>query len=308
MSLQVKCLSKAAAAVAAVALMSPAFIVAQSPAAGSPTTAKPGQQPVAQPNTPGTYPQQPGTTPLPQNQRTPDLQNQRTPNQQLFPGQAPPTNPQGAPGAMQPGQGIPNTGTATPGTFPGSTTGPPNFTGIGNPAAGNPFAFGQGTFPNTMTGGFYGIPSGTTGTPNTSNLTTGVPNPVNPYGLAYLYGLTGGSSTLFNRPQQQGTMPNAQPLGMMTTPPNMPEPALISIRVPEQATVYVQGHQLPQSGPERQLVTPVLSPGAVQSYVIQAVWQQDGRQVGARQVVDVLPGDHKSVTFISGQPLNQHGR
>jgi len=338
-------LYKLCATTAAAVLLSPAFCWAQArgapPAGNQPAQPQAQTQPGAAPapgtgnptqqNTPTGAQAAPGQPLNPVGQGNPSVTQpgQGFPNA-AFPTQGGPNtgiNQQGFPGAFNPAPGT--TPTAFPGgigAFPAGGQSPlnTNFQTVGNPAFGTPFNMGFNGFngfngvPTNFMGGFSGIPVPVTvnGTPNNPTGLMGNPNGLN--GLNGTLPFTGtqgvipagyvGGQTGIYGVGTQGMMVN--PMGMMTNVPAMPAmgPALIDIRVPAEAEVFIQGQRLNQGGPLRRFLSPTLDPSSAQSYEIQAVWTQDGRKVGTSQRVFVQAGDHKSVLFLSGDPLPEEGR
>jgi uncharacterized protein (TIGR03000 family) len=63
-------------------------------------------------------------------------------------------------------------------------------------------------------------------------------------------------------------------------PPPLPEnTARLRIRVPADASLWVDGEPMPGSGPERVFLSPPLLPGRMYTYEVRARWTKDGREV-----------------------------
>jgi uncharacterized protein (TIGR03000 family) len=72
--------------------------------------------------------------------------------------------------------------------------------------------------------------------------------------------------------------------------------AQISVRVPSDATLWVNGYQSTQTGPVRQLVTPnPLEPGKTYHYTLRARWLENGQTVTREQDVKFKAGDDVNV-------------
>jgi len=178
------------------------------------------------------------------------------------------------------------------------------FQGMNNPLTGSGGFPAQG-FPNQLNqfgnNSFPGI--------GTFPFAAGVP-----FGFAGAgypgAGSFGGSAVGTGSPQAMignggafGTVPGSD--AASTAVRSSARPASITIRVPEQADVSIQGQKLNQIGSVRQFITPVLDAGAVQTYLIRATWKQGGTEMAASEEVFVMPGDQKSVLFLSGRPVQQ---
>ena len=72
--------------------------------------------------------------------------------------------------------------------------------------------------------------------------------------------------------------------------------AQITVRVPSDATLWVDDYQSSQTGPVRQLVTPnPLQPGRMYHYTLRAQWPENGQTVTREQVVNFKAGDEVKV-------------
>jgi uncharacterized protein (TIGR03000 family) len=75
--------------------------------------------------------------------------------------------------------------------------------------------------------------------------------------------------------------------------------ALLRLRVPADAEVWISGDPTTQRGELRRFVTPPLEAGKNQGYTIRARWTEDGKAVERTEVVRVHPGDRLTVDFLA---------
>jgi uncharacterized protein (TIGR03000 family) len=105
-------------------------------------------------------------------------------------------------------------------------------------------------------------------------------------------------------PSLQGPPPSPLPAGI-GGPPAVPtadtEVSLI-VRVPESATVWVNGSKTNQTGVRREFVSTGLTPGRTYTYMVRAQWT-DGRGIArdADRVVTVQAGERRAIDF--GGPM-----
>jgi uncharacterized protein (TIGR03000 family) len=76
-------------------------------------------------------------------------------------------------------------------------------------------------------------------------------------------------------------------------------PALLTIRVPVEAEVRIDGQPTTSTGTVREYRSPPLKPGFTYSYDVQARWQENGRTVTQTHRMTVSTGSHASTTFPS---------
>ncbi len=79
--------------------------------------------------------------------------------------------------------------------------------------------------------------------------------------------------------------------------------ALLDVRVPENAEVWLEGNPTNQTGPRRQYVSPELKPDHPYVYRVKARWKADGRDVEETQMLSVKAGDRLQVAFPIGQTV-----
>jgi uncharacterized protein (TIGR03000 family) len=82
--------------------------------------------------------------------------------------------------------------------------------------------------------------------------------------------------------------------------PSSNNTAEIRLRVPSDATVWVDGDRTRQTGPSRDFVTPTLKPGTTYSYQVKARWMEDGKPVEQTRKVKVRANETTNVDFLSG--------
>jgi uncharacterized protein (TIGR03000 family) len=80
-----------------------------------------------------------------------------------------------------------------------------------------------------------------------------------------------------------------------------PAPALLRVRLPADAELWIGDSPTAQRGVERQFVTPPLEGGRNLSYEIRARWTEQGRAVERTRAVQVYPGDRVTVDFLAPQ-------
>jgi uncharacterized protein (TIGR03000 family) len=133
------------------------------------------------------------------------------------------------------------------------------------------------------------------------NLYGGVPNPADLPSAYYYAGVP-----------NQVTFPGRVPVSIatLTAPvPTSPLPApaappamrgRLDVKVPKDATVWVQGQKSAQTGTIRHFVTGDLEPGFAYTYRIKASWTEKGHKLTVDQPVTVRAGGRESVTFVEG--------
>jgi uncharacterized protein (TIGR03000 family) len=78
--------------------------------------------------------------------------------------------------------------------------------------------------------------------------------------------------------------------------------ALIDVRVPANAEVFIDDQKTKQSGPMREFVTPSLNPGQEYSYDIRARWMENGQEVVRDRKVTFHAGDRLALNMMAAQP------
>jgi uncharacterized protein (TIGR03000 family) len=74
--------------------------------------------------------------------------------------------------------------------------------------------------------------------------------------------------------------------------------ALVRVRVPADAELFIAEGATAQRGEWREFVTPPLEGGRNLQYELRARWRTNGREVERRKFVDVHPGDRVTVDFL----------
>jgi uncharacterized protein (TIGR03000 family) len=74
---------------------------------------------------------------------------------------------------------------------------------------------------------------------------------------------------------------------------------LFNVRVPANATVWVNGGQTTQTGPRREFMSSGLTPGKTYNFEIRAQWEQGGKIVDQTRKVPIQGGERRTVDFLS---------
>jgi uncharacterized protein (TIGR03000 family) len=97
-------------------------------------------------------------------------------------------------------------------------------------------------------------------------------------------GTTGSFQYLDNRPQ-------------VSTTAQHDAPAEVTVTLPADATLWVEGKKMLSTGPTREIVSPALQVGHRYSYGFKASWKENGHTVTERKTVSVSPAAHVHVQF-----------
>ena len=90
---------------------------------------------------------------------------------------------------------------------------------------------------------------------------------------------------------------------MANAPAPLPDnAALIDVRVPGNAEVWIDDQKTNQTGSMREFVTPALNPGQEYSYDIRARWTENGQPVERDRKVTFHAGDRLAVNLMAAQP------
>jgi uncharacterized protein (TIGR03000 family) len=95
-------------------------------------------------------------------------------------------------------------------------------------------------------------------------------------------------------PSTYGSVSIASPSGSRGAPDAA---ARITLSVPAGARVWFDGTPTTATGSVREFSTPPLRPDVRYAYVVQARWNENGREVTQARQVEVLAGAHVNVTF-----------
>ncbi len=88
-------------------------------------------------------------------------------------------------------------------------------------------------------------------------------------------------------------------------PSEASDTVLITVRVPANAEILIDGNKMTQQGTLRQFVSPTLERGSTYSYEVQAKWTENGQEVNRTQKVEFQPGQQRSVDFLMPAPRQQ---
>jgi len=94
----------------------------------------------------------------------------------------------------------------------------------------------------------------------------------------------------------------------LAPPPHAPNPAdavaRFVVRVPAEATVWIENKPTALTGAERAFVSPPLIPGKTYLYDIRARWQENGRDIEQKQTISLQVGSNVNVKFPTPEPLH----
>jgi len=89
---------------------------------------------------------------------------------------------------------------------------------------------------------------------------------------------------------------------MANAPAPVPDnAALIDVRVPSNAQVWIDDQKTNQTGSMREFVTPSLNPGQDYSYDIRARWTENGQPMETQRKVTFHAGDRLAVNMLTAQ-------
>ncbi len=91
-------------------------------------------------------------------------------------------------------------------------------------------------------------------------------------------------------------------LAQSGTPQAPPDKAIVTVRVPADAVVSIDGRVTNQKGPERRFVTPSLEPGTTYSLEIVARWNAMGKTQSAKRTVNFQAGQTPTVDLTRPDP------
>ena len=94
------------------------------------------------------------------------------------------------------------------------------------------------------------------------------------------------------------SMPNEADNSAAAAPPTLPDNmARLTVSVPADAHISVDGTPTTSTGPIRRFHSPPLTPGQHYTYNVEARWNENGHEVTQSQKVDVTAGAHPNVAF-----------
>jgi uncharacterized protein (TIGR03000 family) len=81
----------------------------------------------------------------------------------------------------------------------------------------------------------------------------------------------------------------------------------ITLRVPEDAEVWIQGKKMDEKGTERRFNLPSLDPRSTYDYDIRVDWTANGRKMSDTSKLSVRAGDQQSITYIAAMAGSKTG-
>jgi uncharacterized protein (TIGR03000 family) len=81
------------------------------------------------------------------------------------------------------------------------------------------------------------------------------------------------------------------------------KPAVLIVRLPADAELYVAGIKSTQTGASREFASPPLAPGKKFSYQVKAVWRKDGKEIVRLEKAIVRTGETTQVDLLTEVPL-----
>lgn len=76
-----------------------------------------------------------------------------------------------------------------------------------------------------------------------------------------------------------------------------PDKVLINVTAPADARISFQGQPTTQTGVNRRFVSPPITAGYRYSYIVQATWMENGREISQTRSFAVQPGDIVNIAF-----------
>jgi len=94
-----------------------------------------------------------------------------------------------------------------------------------------------------------------------------------------------------------GPSPSTDQPSSASTSPADDTTASLTVNVPADARLWIEGTPTTSTGPVREFNSPPLTPGNRYTYDIKASWQENGKEVTQAQQVRVTAGTHVNVNF-----------
>ncbi len=209
------------------------------------------------------------------------------------------------------------------GVLQGLTSSPARAGSQGHTIAGGPG--GRGFYGRGFYGrGFYGGYRGYYGYPGWYGLGLGVG-----LGCAYAYGYPyycpygypypvyvdpyGPAPVAAYPPPGPGAVQGAVPASPSSPAPRMPvrlteSDVLLSVHVPPDANVWINGEKTTQTGPRREFLSSGLTPGRSYTFVLAAQWTEpDGRKLERQRRLSVQGGERRNIDFLAPPPPVEEG-
>ncbi|HJT78393.1 MAG TPA: TIGR03000 domain-containing protein [Gemmataceae bacterium] len=80
------------------------------------------------------------------------------------------------------------------------------------------------------------------------------------------------------------------------------EPAHLNVQLPSEASLWIQGQEMNETGGFREFVSPPLTPGQRYTYEVQARWNENGKAVTQTRTVPIRAGQRVDVDFTNPPP------
>jgi uncharacterized protein (TIGR03000 family) len=122
-------------------------------------------------------------------------------------------------------------------------------------------------------------------------------------GLGHYYGRPGPYASYCHFPNNLAAQPGGREPPIPTPPDNIEAPsprvALVIVKLPAEAELWIDGTMTTQSGSYRQFVTPPLPPGQRLGYSLRVHWHIHDAELTRSETVQVEPGKVASVNFLT---------
>jgi uncharacterized protein (TIGR03000 family) len=79
----------------------------------------------------------------------------------------------------------------------------------------------------------------------------------------------------------------------------------ITVRVPSNAEVFIQGKKMSETGSERRFSLPSLDPSTTYDYDVKITWSENGNKISDEKHLKIHGGDHQSLTYVAALTKNQ---
>jgi len=137
------------------------------------------------------------------------------------------------------------------------------------------------------------------------------------------YGSSGGSNgggyrNVTPTPSTPAPAPATPPAPSDAVPPPVPGPttfhptygplrsgALLSVKVPENAKVFVNDHETTSTGSDREFVSRDLQPGARYNYDVRVEFDRDGKPISEVKSIELTAGQTANLDFTQAEPAQQ---
>lgn len=79
----------------------------------------------------------------------------------------------------------------------------------------------------------------------------------------------------------------------------------ITLRLPSDAEVWIQGKKTDEKGTERRFTLPPLDPSMTYDYEVRVTWPENGRTVSRTSHMSLRSGDQKSITYVAALAMQK---